>query len=66
VGRTLGCPNFSALSVFLLPRHFKRVRRRRKKKISVKRLNKRKRLLVGGNRWKWRSRSGLYSVNYNK
>jgi hypothetical protein len=65
VRRTLGCPNFSALSVSLLSRHFKRVRRR-KKKISVKRLNERKRLLIRGNRWKRRSRSGLYSVNYDQ
>jgi hypothetical protein len=66
VRRTLGCPNFSALSVSLLLRHFKRVRRRRKKKISVKRLNERKRLLIRGNRWKRRSRSELYNVNYDK
>jgi hypothetical protein len=50
VKRTLECPNFSALSVSLLLRHFKRVRKRRKKKISIKRLNKRKRLLIRDNK----------------
>jgi hypothetical protein len=50
VRRILRCLNFSALNVSLLLRHFKRVRRRRKKKISVKRLNERKRLLVRDNR----------------
>jgi hypothetical protein len=49
VRRILRCPNFSALSVSLLLRHFKRVRRR-KKKINVKRLNERKRLLIRGNK----------------
>jgi hypothetical protein len=32
--------------MFLLLRHFKRIRRRRRRKISVKRLNKRRRLSI--------------------
>jgi hypothetical protein len=36
----------------LLPRHFTSIRMRKKKKISVRGLNRRKRLLVRGKRWK--------------
>jgi hypothetical protein len=43
-------PNSSALNVFLLLKYFKRTRRWLKKKISVKRLYKRKRLLIRGKR----------------
>jgi hypothetical protein len=50
----------------LLLRHFTSIKRRKKKKISVRRLNKRKRLLIRGKRWKWRSKRGPYNVNYAK
>jgi hypothetical protein len=52
--------------VSLLLKHFKRIRRGKKKKISVKRLFRRKRLPVRGKRWKQRSKRGLYNVNCAK
>jgi hypothetical protein len=66
VSRTKRYPNSSAPSVFLLLKHFKRIRRKQKKKISVRRLYRRKRLPVRGKRWKRRSKRGLYNVNYAK
>jgi hypothetical protein len=53
--------------VSLLLRHFKRIRRRRRRrKISVRGLNRRRRLPVKDKRWKQRSKRGLYNVNYVK
>jgi hypothetical protein len=45
-----GWLNSLASSVFLLPKHFKRIRRWLKKRISVKRLYRRKRLPIKGKR----------------
>jgi hypothetical protein len=59
-------PNSSASSVSLLLKHFKRTRRWLKKRISVKRLCRRKRLPIRGKRWRRRSKRGLYNVNYSK
>jgi hypothetical protein len=39
---------------------------KQKKKISARRLYRRKRLPVRGKRWKRRSKRGLYNVNYAK
>jgi hypothetical protein len=61
-----GWPNSSAPSVSLLLKHFKRIRRWLKKRISVKRLYRRNRLPVRGKRWRRRSKRGLYNVNYGK
>jgi hypothetical protein len=55
--------NSSAHNVSLLPRHFKRVKRRQKRGISVKRLYEGKRLPVRGRRYWQKSKSGLYNVN---
>jgi hypothetical protein len=52
--------------VSLLLRHFKRIRRRRRRKISVRGLNGRRRLPIKGKRWKQQSKRGLYNVNYAK
>jgi hypothetical protein len=52
--------------VSLLLRHFKRIRKRRRRKISVRGLNERRRLPIKGKRWKQRSKRGLYNVNYVK
>jgi hypothetical protein len=46
MSRMKGWLNSSALSVSLLPKHFKRTRRWLKKRISVKRLYRRKRLPI--------------------
>jgi hypothetical protein len=61
-----GWPNSLAPSVSLLLKHFKRIRRWLKKRISVKRLYRRKRLPVRGKRWRQRSKRGLYNINYSK
>jgi hypothetical protein len=59
-------PNSSAPNVSLLLKHFKRTRRKQKKKISVRRLYRKKTLPVRDKRWKRRSKRGLYNVNYAK
>jgi hypothetical protein len=66
VSRIKGYPNSSAPSVSLLLKHFKRTRRWLKKRISVQRLYRRKRLPVRGKRWRRRSKRGLYNVNCGK
>jgi hypothetical protein len=50
----------------LLPGHFKRARRRRRRKTSVRGLFKRKRLPVRDKRWKQRSKRELYNGNCAK
>jgi hypothetical protein len=58
--------NSLAYNTFLLLRHFKRVNRRQKRRISVKRLYKGKRLPLRGKKYKQKDKSELYNVNYTK
>jgi hypothetical protein len=58
--------NSLAHNAFLLPRHFKRVKRRQKRRISVKRLYKGKKLSIRGRKYWQKSKSRLYNVNYAK
>jgi hypothetical protein len=58
--------NSSAPNESLLLGHFRRTRWRRRRRTSVRRLFRRKRLSIRGKRWKQRSSRGLYNVNYAK
>jgi hypothetical protein len=60
------CLNSSAPNESLLLGHIKRVRRSKRRKISVKRLSGRKRLFIREKECTQRSRRGLFSVNYAK
>jgi hypothetical protein len=58
--------NSLAYNTFLLLRHFKRVNRRQKRRISVKRLYKGKRLPLRDKKYKQKDKSELYNINYTK